>query len=175
MLRLCRHSISAGDLANLDAMIRSIVIDYQFLQRETNARLNFGAVGSTFTKNRLLDQFDQLIERHRRFRRVDNGFKFSFKAHGLLTLATALISSHRARRPARPRLLRILHVCAVEFLRTSGLAAVGSPANAPFRAAPGTYKPAPAAIQHCATSASIGSAGLPVTVAAAGIQPSGRP
>lgn len=82
MLRFCRHPVSAGDLANFDTMIRAVVIDDQCLESETHPRFDLGAVGRTVADHGILDQFNQLIQRDRCFRCVDNGFEFGFKAHG---------------------------------------------------------------------------------------------
>ena len=80
-------------------MIRRIVVSNQFLQGEAHARFDFGAVGSAFADDRLLDQFDQLVQRDRRFGGVDDRFEFRFQAHGLLAVP---ISSRPALRPAPP-------------------------------------------------------------------------
>ena len=81
MLGLGGHAISARDLANLDATVGSSVIVDQFLKRDADARLDL-ILGRAFGDRRLIQQLDNVIERDRRFRRINNGFEFRFKTHG---------------------------------------------------------------------------------------------
>ena len=81
LLGLGGHAISAGDLADFNATVGSSVVVDQFFERDADARLDL-ILGRAFGHRRLAHQLDNVIERDRRFRRVNNGFKFRFKTHG---------------------------------------------------------------------------------------------
>ncbi len=81
LLGLGGHAISARDLADLDAAVGSSVVVDQFLKRDADVRLDL-FFGRAFGNRRLIQQLDDVIERDRRLRRVNNGFKFRFKTHG---------------------------------------------------------------------------------------------
>ena len=81
LLGLGGHAISARDLANLDAAVGSSAIVDQFLKRDADARLDL-ILGRAFGNRRLFQQLDNVVERDRRFRRINNRFEFRFKTHG---------------------------------------------------------------------------------------------
>ena len=81
LLGLGGHAISARDLADLNATVGSSVVVDQFLKRDADTRLDL-IVGCAFGDRRFIQQLDNVIERDRRLRRINNGFKFSFKTHG---------------------------------------------------------------------------------------------
>ena len=78
LLGLRGHPVSAGDLADFNAVHVQRILDLEFSDGKHYLRPQFGAIGDL---RRILYQGNDLVERDRRFRRVDNGFDFSFKTH----------------------------------------------------------------------------------------------
>ena len=75
------HAISARNLADLDATVGSSVVVDQFIERDADMPLDL-FFGCAFGNRRIAQQLDDVVERDRRLRRIDNRFKFSFKTHG---------------------------------------------------------------------------------------------
>ena len=62
----------------LDAVIAGAVIRNQVVQSCSDAGFRFGLVGCTIVDDRFFYQLENMVERDRRFRRVDDGFEFGF-------------------------------------------------------------------------------------------------
>ena len=78
LLGLGGHAVSASDLADFNAVDVQRILDLEFSDRKHYLRPQFGAIGGL---RGIFDERDNLVGRDRRFRRVDDGFDFGFKAH----------------------------------------------------------------------------------------------
>src|SRR5690242_9673771 len=85
LLGLGGHAISTGDLADFDTMIGRTVIGDKFIQGSADAGSHIGVIAGSFSEKRVPYKLHDLIQRDRRFRRIDNSFEFGFKAHILAT------------------------------------------------------------------------------------------
>ncbi len=82
LIGLGGHAISAGNLADFDAMVGAGVFRNQFFKRSADARLHFRGIDPrSFREQRLLHQRKNLLKGNRRFRCVDNGFELGSETH----------------------------------------------------------------------------------------------
>ena len=82
LLGLSRHSVTAGDLADLHAVVGGAVVSDQFFNGPTDTGFDFGVIcGGTVADSRFIHQLDHVFQGNRRFRRVNDGFEFGFQTH----------------------------------------------------------------------------------------------
>src|SRR5207237_10529976 len=90
-----RHARAASDLADLNAKIRNSVIGEKFVQSSADAGPHVGVIAGSVGEKRVPYKLNDLIQRDRRFRRVDDSFEFGFKAHDLLGFPDSSVVSSR--------------------------------------------------------------------------------
>src|SRR5437588_11097979 len=95
LLGFGRHAVSASDLADFNATIRDTVIGEKFVQSSADAGPHVGVTAGSVGEKRVPYELNDLIQRDRRFRRVDASFEFGFKAHDLLGFPDSSVVSSR--------------------------------------------------------------------------------
>src|SRR5205814_1415232 len=80
LLGFGRHAVSASDLADFNATIRDTVIGEKFVQSSADAGPHVGVIAGSVAEKRVPYELNDLIQRDRRFRRVDDSFEFGLKA-----------------------------------------------------------------------------------------------
>ena len=78
LLGLGRHPVSARNLPNLDAVVGCAVLGNQFFQAGAHARPDLGVVRRPVGDNSIFHQLDDLLQRDRRLRRINDSFELSF-------------------------------------------------------------------------------------------------
>ena len=87
LLGLSRHSVTAGDLADLHAVVGGAVVSDQFFSGCADLGLDLRIIdlriidNPALADNRILHQLDHVFQANRRFRRVNDGFEFGFQTH----------------------------------------------------------------------------------------------